>query len=394
MNKLAIRREQFPVTRNLVYLNHAAVGPLSERAFRAMQSHAREQRDFGALQWRDWLEEYVQFRAEAAQLLNCSPKEISILKNTSEGLSFVAEGYRWNEGDNVITTSMEFPSNYACWKRLERRGVECREIAAPDGSFTVDEVAALIDERTRIVALSAVAFHNGFAPDLVEIGSLCRDRGVLFCVDAIQALGAIKLDVREANISFLAADAHKWLLGPEGTAIFFAADEAREQLEVLETGWMNVDRKGRFIGCDVDLLSDGRRFEAGTLNTNGVYGTTAALELINEIGIDWIEEEVLRLAQLLGDGLEQIGFVVRTPKPYRSGIVGVSARAHTSEALDRLREQYELGREIPAEIVLHRWLEDQDIICAPREKMLRFAPHYYNSEEDIDEVISALADLF
>jgi cysteine desulfurase / selenocysteine lyase len=252
----------------------------------------------------------------------------------------------------------------------------------------------LIDGRTKIVALSAVSFHNGFTPDLIEIGSLCRDRGVLFCVDAIQALGAIKLDVAAANVSFLASDAHKWLLGPEGTAIFFVAEAVRDQLEVLESGWMNIDRKGHFIGCDVDLLNDGRRFEAGTLNTNGVYGATAALELINEIGIESIEEEVLRMAQMLGDGLEQIGYVLKTPRPYRSGVVAVSAPAHTSENLDRIREQLEFGREIPAEIVLHRWLEEQDIICAPRERMLRFSPHFYNSEEDIDEAISALTDLW
>lgn len=391
MNKALLRREQFPVTRELVYLNHAAVGPLSERAYRAMEMHARQQCEFGALHWRDWLEEYVQFRAEAATLIGATPKEISILKNTTEGLSFVAEGFRWKSGENVVTTAMEFPSNFAPWKRLERRGVECRTIEPRDGAYSPEDVEKMIDDKTRIVALSSVSFHNGFAPDLKSIGELCRRRGVLLCVDAIQSVGALVTDVRAANISFLAADSHKWILGPEGTAIFFAAEEVRDRLDVLETGWMNVARKGKWIGCDLDLFEDGRRFEAGTINTNGVYGATAALELLNEVGMETVEEEVVELANRLADGLERIGFEVKSPRPLRSGVVAATPRNPGSENIRRVAQQYEMAN-APADYVLHRWLEDQGIICAPREHALRFSAHFYNTEEEIDQVIDALSE--
>ncbi|HVT43138.1 MAG TPA: aminotransferase class V-fold PLP-dependent enzyme [Thermoanaerobaculia bacterium] len=375
IDKEALRRSEFPVTERLIYLNHAAVGPLPRSTSEAMQAHAVDQRDFGALHWRAWMAAHDGFRDRAARLINASKSEIAILKNTSEGLSFVAEGFRWRDGDNVVTTDMEFPSNYTPWKRLERRGVECRLVRNRDGGFDASDIERLIDERTRIVALSSVSFHNGFAPDLDAAGRLCSERGVFFCVDAIQSLGAIPLDVRRSGISFLAADGHKWLLGPEGTAIFFCSEEAREQLDVLESGWTNVLRHGTFIDESVDLREDGRRFEAGSLNTNGVYGMNASLDLLERTGIDAIEREVIRLAMRMADRLEAIGFVIGTPRPIRSGIVA-AAPPPGGESL----------------LFLHRRLEQRGIVCAPREGMLRFSPHFYNTDDEIDRVVEALRE--
>jgi selenocysteine lyase/cysteine desulfurase len=367
-------RELFPVTRNLIYFNHAAVGPLSERAAAAMERHARDQRDFGALHWREWYAEYERLRESAAMLIGArEPREIAILKNTSEGLSFVAEGMRWREGDNVITTDLEFPSNAVPWKRLARRGVECR-ILRTDGSFTAADIAKLIDERTRVVTVSSVAFHNGFAPDLESIGALCAERNVLLCVDAIQSVGVLPMDVRRANIAFLAADGHKWMCGSEGCALFYAAAEHRQELEVLESGWTNIDRGGRFIECPFDLLPDARRFEAGSLNTSGVFALRAAIELLLEIGIEAIAAEAVRIATLLAGGLESIGWRLGTPRPIRSAIVGA-----TPPVVD--------GREL---LRLHDLLEKAGIVCAPREGMLRFSPHFYNDEEEVGRVIEVL----
>src|SRR5438552_3732696 len=172
------RRDLFPVTKNLVYFNHAAVGPLSTVASEAMERFVRDQRDFGALHWRDWYAEYEKLRASAAKLIGAAdPREIAILKNTSEGLSFVAEGVRWREGDNVVTTALEFPSNWTPWKHVERRGVEVRLANQP----TVAAIVPLVDQRTRVVTVSSVAFHNGFAADLEAIGDLCARRNILFC---------------------------------------------------------------------------------------------------------------------------------------------------------------------------------------------------------------------
>ena len=367
-------RELFPATKNVVYLNHAALGPLSARAYEAMESHARDQRDFGALHWRAWYAEYVKAREAAAKLIGATAGEIAILKNTSEGLSFVAEGFPWEEGDNIVTTDLEFPSNFTPWKLLERRGVECRVVTSRDGAFTAQDVERLLDDRTRIVTVSSVAFHNGFAPDLHAIGTMCAHRRILFCVDAIQSLGAVPMDVRRDHIAFLSSDGHKWICGPEGAAIFYAAAEHRDKLRVLESGWTNIERRGKFLGASTDLVQDARRFEAGSLNTNGIYGLRAALDLLLEIGIDDIAAEVIRVATHLAGELEKAGWTVKTPRPIASGIIGATPPDVETATLLRV----------------HRHLEEQGIVTAPREGMIRFSPHFYNDEEDVARVIAAI----
>ncbi|MBV9492925.1 MAG: aminotransferase class V-fold PLP-dependent enzyme [Acidobacteria bacterium] len=369
-----MHRDLFPITRNLVYLNHAAVGPLSVRACEAMERHARDQRDFGALHWRDWYAEYDRLREAAARLIGAAdPREIAILKNTSEGLSFVAEGLEWAEGDNVVTTALEFPSNWTPWKRLEQRGVEVRVVR----DVTAEAIEGQIDDRTRVVTISSVAFHNGVTADLEAIGTLCARRRVLFCVDAIQSLGMLPIDVRRANIAFLAADGHKWLCGPEGAALFYVAAEHREKLRPVEMGWTNIDRHGKFLATGVELLPDARRFEAGSLNTNGIYGLRAAIELLLEIGIETIAAEALRVANLLADGLEELGLKPGATRPLHSAIVGA-----TPPVVD--------GREL---MRLHGGLEKEGVVCAPREGLLRFSPHFYNDENDVGRALDALRTL-
>jgi len=372
MDKSSLR-DLFPVTKNVVYFNHAAVGPLSTRAHDAMERFIRDQRDFGALHWKDWYAEYVHLRTAAAKLIGAESGEIAILKNTSEGLSFVAEGFRWELGDNVVTTDLEFPSNSTPWRKLDRRGVDVRVVLSHDGAFTVDDVDRCIDGRTRIVTVSSVAFHNGFAADLDAIGDLCARRNVLFCVDAIQSVGVLPMDVKRSKIAFLAADGHKWMCGSEGSAIFFVAAEHRDKLEVLEHGWTNIERRGKFIDCPIDLMPDARRFEAGSLNTSGIFGLRAAIDLILEIGIADISEETTRIAALLADRLDDIGWRVATPRPIRSGIVGAIPPPGGTSLLK-----------------WHRLLEENGVVCAPREGMLRFSPHFYNVESEIDRVIDVL----
>jgi selenocysteine lyase/cysteine desulfurase len=247
--------------------------------------------------------------------------------------------------------------------------VECRVAKLP----TVDNIERLIDDRTRIVSVSSVAFHNGFAADLDSVGALCARRNVLFCVDAIQSVGALPIDVRKSNIAFLAADGHKWMCGPEGAAIFYVAAEHRDRLNVIENGWTNINRHGKFLETEVDLLPDSRRFEAGSLNTNGIYGLRASIDLLLEIGIEKIAAEVIRVASRLAERLEEIGWQVASPRPIASGIVGAIPPG-VEQSLLRW----------------HRMLEEKDVVCAPREGMLRFSPHFYNDDAEVDRVIELL----
>lgn len=365
-------RSLFPVTRNLTYLNHAAVGPLSIPAAEAMERHVRDQLNYGALNWRQWDAHYAALRASAAKLIGAAPDEIAILKNTSEGISFVAEGLPWVEGDNVVTTALEFPSNWVAWKRLESRGVSLRVAELP----TLEAIARQIDWRTRVVAVSSVAFHTGFVSELDQIGALCASRDILFCVDAIQSLGMLPMDVRRSNIDFLSADGHKWLCAPEGAAIFYVAAEKRDVLRVIEHGWMNVRREGRFIDCGLELLPDSRRFEAGALNTTGVCGLRAAIDLLLELGIEEVSTRAVRVAALLADVLEDAGWRVESPRPIRSAIV-----AATPPDVEK------------SLLWWHRRLEENGIVTAPRERMIRFSPHFYNDESDVARVAEVLATL-
>lgn len=395
MDKTTLR-ELFPVSANCTYLNHAAVGPLPSSSFDAMQSIIADQRDWGAVHWQAWLEVYSRFRESAAKLIGATPREISILKNTSEGIAFVAEGLRWREGENVVTTDMEFPSNFVPWKRLERRGVECRLVRNRGGAFTPDDIAAAIDAKTRVVALSVVSFHNGFRPDIEAIGAICRERDVLLFVDAIQALGALAFDVRQAKVSFLAADGHKWMLGPEGAAMFYAAAEARDRLDPLESGWLSIASPGTKISEEFTLRSDGRRFEAGTINTAGVAALTASIDLLMGLGIENVEREVVRLATTLGERLEAIGFHVASPKPLRSGIIGIGLP--DSVNLEKAREDLAAaGKSVPAGLaplsLVHLWLDHHGVICSPREGMLRFSPHVWNDDAEIERVVELLASV-
>jgi selenocysteine lyase/cysteine desulfurase len=366
-------RDLFPVTSNLIYLNCAAVGPLSTVAADAMMRQTFDQRDFGALHWREWYREYDRLRESAARLIGATAEEIAILKNTSEGLSFVAEGLTWRGGENVVTTDLEFPSNSTPWRNLDKRGVETRVVRSTNGAFTPADVEELIDDRTRLVSVSAVAFHNGFAADLDTIGEICARRGVLFCVDAIQAVGVMPVDVRRAKIDFLAADGHKWMCGPEGGAIFFVAKEKLDRLSVLEHGWTNFERRGKFIDCPLDYLGDARRFEAGSLPTINIHGLRAAIDLLLETGIGAINDYVLTLATRFAERLEEIGWRVATPRPFRSGII-----AATPPGVE------------PTLLRWHRTLEENGVVCAPREGLMRFSPHLYNEEIEIDRVIELL----
>jgi selenocysteine lyase/cysteine desulfurase len=241
---------------------------------------------------------------------------------------------------------------------------------------TVEAIEPLLDGRTRIVSVSSVAFHHGFTADLDTIGELCARCGVLFCVDAIQSVGVLPIDVHRAKIDFLSADGHKWMCGPEGAAIFYVAADKREQLEVLEIGWTNIERQKKFIGAGTTLVADSRRFEAGSLNTNGIYGLRAAIDLLLEIGIDTIAEQAIAVASLLAEGLDSIGWHVASPRPLRSAIVGATP-PNVEKAL----------------FWWHRQLEENGVVSAPREGLLRFSPHFYNDASDVERVIGVLRRL-
>ncbi|MCX8037000.1 MAG: aminotransferase class V-fold PLP-dependent enzyme [Candidatus Sumerlaeia bacterium] len=364
---------EFPILNDVIFLNHAGVSPLPARAARAMRQAIDDLEHHGPLRQREAVKRMEWLRGAAAQMLHCTADEIAFVKNTTEGLSLVAEGLDWREGDNIVTAAHEFPANIYPWRSLARRGVELRIVAERNYRFEVADFAAAMDSRTRLVTVSAVQFSTGFRMPLEALGELCRERGVLLCVDAIQALGAAALDVQRCNIAFLSADGHKWLLGPEGFGVFYCRRDCIERLPNCILGWLGVPEPSNYDRADQPWVPTARRFEEGSHNLVGAVGLAGSVELLLEIGLEQVERRILDLTRLLLEGLERRGCEIFTPREdaLRLGIV---AFRHPAVASD----------------VLFRRLLERKIVGAHRRGWIRFSPHFYNRKEQIEAALAAL----
>ncbi len=375
-----LRRHEFPVTGQKVFLAHAAVCPLPRRVSEAM-------RDCVARATLDDQEESIsagqirRARELAARLLQAQPEEIAFVGSTSLALSYVAAGLPWRKGGNILICFDDFPSNVYPWMALAEKGVEVRLLNTREyGRIRTIDVIGQVDEQTRLVALASNHFVAGWRLELDALGQYLRERNILFCVDGIQTLGAFPTGVK--YIDFLAADAHKWLLGPCGAAIFFVRKEAQEKLRPMVHGWHNVRCPGFVAQEQLVYLTDARRYEAGTANLAGLVGLASCLELILEIGVDNIAAELLRKRALLLPALREQGWNVlqaEAPAANASAILSfdkpgadmaatnrklMEARIHTSLRVDRQGRQY-----------------------------VRLSPHFYNTDAELHRFLKTLAAL-
>jgi len=366
-------REEFPVTKKYVYLNHAAVSPLSNRTFRAMRDFLEDATQNGAVNSFRWYETIRSCRKNVANLLNADKTEIAFMKNTTQGILIAANGIDWKAGDNVVTANAEFPANVYPWLNLSRFGVETRFVQEKERRILIEDIESAIDSRTRAVAISHVEFASGFRNDLKTIGEMCRDKDIFFIVDAIQSLGAIQVDVKDYNIDVLAADGHKWLLGPEGAACFYCAKETQDRLINTNLGWMGVINASDYLNYDMTQKQNAQRFEEGSYNTTGLYGLNATIEMLLEIGIENIEKRVLQLTDLLIKKLLKKSYCVLSSlvPNERSGIVSFQGSKHSSAELCSM-------------------LRKKNVIVADRADGIRVSPHFYNSEEEIMKLLDLL----
>jgi selenocysteine lyase/cysteine desulfurase len=365
---------EFPLHEDLIYLNHAGVAPWPRRTCEAITRFAQENMSQGARDYPRWLEVERQLRELLAQLIGApSPNDIALLKNTSEGLSMVAAGLEWRPGDNVLSFVGEFPSNRIVWESLAARGVELR-LASLDGADDPEQnLFDLWDERTRLVAVSAVQYARGLRIDLERIGAFCRQRGVLLCVDAIQSLGALPFDAQGCQADFVVADGHKWLLAPEGLAVFYCRAALRDELRLQQFGWHMVEAAGDFNRTGWHPAPNATRFECGSPNMLGVHGLHASVSLLLGLGLRQISESILRNTAQMIDLTDSNGFELlssRVPER-RSGIVTFRVP----------------GRDTAS---LQRWLMSRNVICAARGDGIRFSPHFYTSGEQLKRAFQLL----
>lgn len=358
-------RQEFPIVKTGIYLDHAGVAPIPVRVIREVDKFLEEAAEKAVMNYDSWMERVEGVRAQSARLVGAEKDEIAFIKNTSHGISIVTGGLDWKEGDNVLVFEKEFPSNIYPWLDLKRKGVEVRYIPLREERIRMDDIEMLMDRRTRLVSMSSVQSLNGFMINLKELGALCRRKGVLFFVDAIQSLGVVPMDVREFGVDFLAADGHKWLLAPEGTGIFYCSLERASELRPNLIGWKSVKSENDFENIDFTLKENALRFEEGSFNVMGIRALGTALDLLFEIGIENVGARVHDLGDLIMDEAGKRGFRLRTPRDRseRGGIVSFS------------------GNFDP--VVLKKKLRESNIVVNNRGGALRMAPHFYNTEEEI-----------
>jgi len=372
-------RELMPVSRKWAYFDHAAVAPLPSTTATAISNWLGEAAEEGDTVWPDWAKRVEEIRATAAKMISASPSEIAFVPNTTTGISLVAEGFPWQNGDNVVTLANEFPSNLYPWLNLESRGVETRRLEVDNGRVNIGALTGLCDSRTRIVSVSWVGYASGWRMDLDELVQRAHERGILVFLDAIQGLGVFPLDVRKTPIDFLAADGHKWMLGPEGAGLFFVREEHLERLRPLGVGWNSVVHKHDFSHIELAVRPEAARYEGGSQNMVGVLGLGASLDLLTQFGVSpdqsRVADRILELTDIAVDRLESIGARVISQRntQHTSGIVPFEVPGKDSMQLR------------------HRCL-DAGVVLSCRGGRLRISPHAYNNAEDIDRLAAALSE--
>ena len=368
---------EFPVREHCLYLNHAAVCPLPRRVTEAMRQRIAELETSGAVAWEQWRQTELKARSLAAQLTGTRAEDISLVRSTSEGLSLVAQGLEWRKGDVVLVGEEEFAANVAPWLALARRGVKVVRFPTPSGRIRPEIVTPLLKPPVRLLALSWVSFHTGWVAPVAELAEAAHREGILVVVDAIQGLGALPVNFAALGADAVAADGHKWLLGPEGLGLLITRSELRSRLHPVLAGWLNVRRKpGSLFLQELEFLPDGRRFEAGAMPTVLVAGLAAALDLLLDADPQEVHERIVRHNRTLTQMLVQAGWQVASP-----------GAGHEASGIVAARHPF-----LPAEEVRRR-LESRSVIVGAREGLVRFSPHFYATAGELDALRVLLARL-
>lgn len=371
-------RAQNPVTRQFAYFDHAAVAALSAPACDAIATWLRQATEEGDTCWLQWDQGVQRCRQSAAALVNADPSEIALVPNTTAGITLVAEGLDWREGDNVVLLDNEFPSNQYPWLHLASRGVEIRRLTPPEGRVDLDQLREAFDSRTRLLAISWVGYATGWRIDVDQVAELAHERGALFFLDAIQGLGVFPLDVGNTPVDFFAADGHKWLLGPEGAGIFYVRKEHLDRLRAIGVGWNSVADR-RFDKIELTLRPEAARFEGGTLNTPGFLGLGASVDLLLAHGVGpkrrELADRVLALGDYACEELRKAGAAIQSHRgpECSSGIISfLPPRGEPMAVRARLR--------------------DRNVVVSCRNGWLRIALHGFNDESDISRLIEGLKE--
>lgn len=367
---------EFKVDPGIIYLNHAAVAPWPKRTQEAVAAFAQESLVLGASRYPFWSLEQKRLREKAMTFLNAgSPREIALVKNTSEAISFVASGLEWHPGENVVGTSEEFPSNRIPWEALATRGVEYRaaHISVNDPEASILDC---LDQNTRLLAVSSVQYASGLRLNLERLGRACHERGILFMVDAIQSLGAFSMDVRAIHADFVMADGHKWLLAPEGLGIFYVSERVIDRVQPSQYGWHMIENAGDYDTKAWSPAQSARKFECGSPNMLGIHGLSASLAVLMEEGMDKVSRLLLERTHRLLELIE------REPR----------LELLSSKDPDRLSGIVLFKHRFTPNAAVWSHLKAHQVICAMRGGGIRFSPHFYTPLQQLEAAVRMAAE--
>ncbi len=353
---------EFPIKEQYAFLNHASVAPIPASTQAAISQFAQVAADEGPANYTGWVHGMTRAREAAGQMISAEPDDICFVKNTNHGLLIVANSINWEPGDNVVGLEHEFPANILPWKNLSRLGVEFRMVPErPDYTYSVDDILARIDSRTRLLAVSWVEYATGFRNDIEKLAAICRERNIMFSLDAIQGLGVLPINVTKLGVDFFMADGHKWLLAPEGAGILYVRRDRIAEMNESMCGWCGVKNPQDYDNTDQPYKPTARRFEEGSHNLMSIIALGASMRLLLDAGMDLVESRVRDLTTHLIRRVREKGYQVITPEPWeqRAGIV-----AFTKEGL---------GDGIALAASLQR---EHKVMIACRRGFLRAAPHF------------------
>jgi len=375
----ALREAVYPVTRKYAYLNHAATGSLSVPVEQATSRFLRMHSEAGSLAFDAFEPVMTTVRARFAHLIGAQAEHIAFAKSVSDAMMTVAAALTWHHGDNIVTAESEFPSNVYPWLNLREHGVDVRFAPARDGRILLDDLAALVDDRTRLVTVSFVEFSTGFRNDLAAVGRIARAAGALFGVDGIQGIGALRLDVNQCEADFLASGTPKWLLAPGHSGLLYVRPELLQRLGNARRGWTSMRTAFEFFNYAQPQRDDAARLESGSNSITPLIGAEAALAIFEAVGMELVEQRILALADLLRCGLESQGHTVVSPggSSERSGIIC-------------LRPRETGGGPVSVETLAQQLASQHQVIVSARNGLIRVSPHYYNTAEDITRLLHAL----
>ncbi len=372
-DEISKARKLFPhLQKDVVYFNHASTGPMSLRVKKALNELLYLKSEGKIDDYKELLRRADESKQLLGKMLNTTADRFAFTSNTSTGLNILAQGIQWRAGDRIILGDVEFPANVYPFMNLKDIGVEIDFVKSENGIVTAEDLISAITPKTKLISVSYVQFLSGYRIDLEKLGTACKSKGIILCVDAAQGLGALTLDIQKCNSDFVSCGTQKWMLGLQGMAFIYISEDLQSRLKTSSVGWLSVENAWDLIDYNFTLKKTANRYQPGTLNTFGIYAINASLKMFNEFGFKKIEEQVLSNSKYLIEELINTRFtplLINYGKKNFAGIISF--------------------KNVDAEDISN-YLQLKNITIAVREGIVRISPHFYNTFDEIDKVVAEL----